>query len=145
MPLRLIDSSVWISFLRPGPDPRIIRAVRRALSMGEAAVAAPIVVEVLSGIRDPDEYRVREEDFRALRSVAVDGEAAYLAAWIGEALASTGKPGKTVDLLLAGAAIHVGAELWSLADQHFREIRALTDRGRVPVPGPFHLVFFPTK
>lgn len=143
MPLRLIDSSVWIAFLRRHPDARIVRAVRRALSAGEAAVAAPIVVEVLSGIRDPEEYSAREDDFRALREVAVDGAAAYLAARIGEALARAGEAGKTVDLLLAGAAIQAGAELWSLADEHFSAIRTVIGRGRVSVPSPFRLLFLP--
>lgn len=141
MPLRLIDSSVWITFLRPRPDTRLVKAVRRALAAGEAAVAAPIVVEVLSGIRDAAEYAVREEEFRSLRSVAVDGEAAFLGARIGEALARAGKTPKTVDLLLAGAAIHSGAELWSLADEHFSWIRTLIDQRGVPVPGPFRLLF----
>lgn len=141
MPLRLIDSSVWISYLRPRPDPRIVKAVQHALTTGEAATAAPIVVEVLSGIRDPREYAAREDDFRSLPLIPIDGEAMYIAARIGEALASAGKIGKTVDLLLAGAAIHAGAELWSLPDEHFKEIRALIDRKKLKVPRPFHLVF----
>ncbi|MGQ0551009.1 MAG: PIN domain-containing protein [Armatimonadota bacterium] len=143
MPLRLIDSSVWISFLRPNPHPRLVRAVRRALASGEAATAAPIVVEVLSGIRNADEYAVREEEFRSLRSAAVDGEAAFLGARIGEGLARAGKMSKTVDVLLAAAAIHSNAELWSLADEHFKEIQTLIAGGEVRVPRPFRLLFLP--
>jgi predicted nucleic acid-binding protein len=143
VPLRLIDSSVWIAFLRPGPDVRIVKAVRRALTSGEAAIAAAVVVEVLSGIRDRDEYAAREADFRALPVVPTDGEAAYLAARIGEALAAAGKPGKTVDLLLAGAALAAGAELWSLRDEHFVNIRAIAGRsGARGVKAP-HIVFLP--
>lgn len=143
MPFRLIDSSVWISFLRPRPHPRLIRAVRRALATGEAATAAPVVVEVLSGIRDADEYTMREEEFRSLRTIAIDGEAAFLGACIGEGLARTGKLSKTVDVLLAGAAIQSNAELWSLVDDHFKEIQALINSGEVSVPRPFRLFFLP--
>ena len=102
MPLRLIDSSVWIAFLHARPDTRIVSAIHRALTNDEAAIAAPVIVEVLSGIRDPDEYAAREADFRALPQIPVDGEASYIGARIGEALASAGKRGKTVDLLLSG-------------------------------------------
>jgi len=139
LPLRLIDSSVWITYLRPGPDPRIVKEVRGALDTGEAAIATPILVEVLSGIRDPHEYSIREADFRALPQVEVDGEAGYIAARIGKELAEVGKAGKTVDLLLAGAAICAGAELWSLPDDHYRDIQSLLKRGEVKVAGAFRI------
>jgi hypothetical protein len=126
MPLRLIDSSVWIAFLRPRPDPRIVRTVQRALDADEAAVAAPIIVEVLSGIRDTEEYLAREADFRTLPLVAVDGEAGYMAARIAAYLASTGRAAKTVDLLLAGAAVSAGVELWTLPDDHYRDMQTAT-------------------
>lgn len=143
MPLRLIDSSVWVTYLRPGSDPRIVKEVRGALDTGEAAVAAPILVEVLSGIRDPHEYSIREADFRALPQVEVDGEAGYIAARIGRGLAEVGKTGKTVDLLLAGAAIRAGAELWSLPDDHYRDIQSLLKRGEVKVAGAFRIHWLP--
>lgn len=98
-------------------------AVHRALESGEAAVAAPIVAEVLAGIRDPSEYAVREADFRALAQVAIDGDAGYTAARIGRALADAGKTSKTIDLLLAAGAVQAGAELWSLREEHYEEIR----------------------
>ncbi len=143
MPLRLIDSSVWVTYLRPGPDPRIVKEVRGALDTGEAAVATPILVEVLSGIRDPHEYSIREADFRALPQVEVDGEAGYIAARIGKGLAEVGKTGKTVDLLLAGAAIRAGAELWSLPDDHYRDIQSLLKRGDVKVPAVLRIRWLP--
>jgi len=141
--LRLIDASVWITYLRPAPDPRIVKEVRRALATGEAAVATPILVEVLSGIRDPHEYSVREADFRSLPHVEVDGEASYIAATIGKGLAEAGKTGKTVDLLLAGSAIRAGAELWSLPDDHYRDVQALLKRGEVKVARSFRIRWLP--
>jgi predicted nucleic acid-binding protein len=143
LPLRLIDSSVWVTYLRPGPDPRIVKEVRGALDTGEAAVATPILVEVLSGIRDPHEYSIREADFRALPQVEVDGEAGYIAARIGKGLAEVGKTGKTIDLLLAGAAIRAGAELWSLPDEHYRDIQSLLKRSEVKVAGAFRIRWLP--
>lgn len=143
MSFRLIDSSVWIAYLRPKPDPRIVEAVRKALAAGEAAIAAPIVIEVLSGIRDPQEYLAREADFRTIPRLDTGGEAAYIAARIGRALAEKGKRGTTVDLLLAGAAIEAGAELWSLPDDHFDDIRSLLKKGDVKVQGPFLLRWLP--
>ncbi len=143
MPLRLIDSSVWITYLRPKPAPRIVQAVRDALEAGEAAVATPIVIEVLNGIRDPLEYEARETDFRALPRIEVDGEAGYIAARIGKALAEAGKMGKTVDLMLAGAAIRASAELWSLYDDHYEDIRLLLKHRGIKVPGTLRIRWLP--
>jgi len=140
--IRLIDSSVWIEYLRPRPRPEVVRAVRAALDADEAAVAAPVVVEVLSGIRDAGEYSVREAEFRALHQVPVDVEASYIAARIGRALAEAGKVGKTVDLMLVGAAINAGAELWSLRDEHYEEVAATLKRA-VRVPGTFRVRWVP--
>lgn len=143
MPFRLIDSSVWIAYLRPKPDPQIVEAVRGALAAGEAALATPIVIEVLSGIRDSREYVAREADFRAIPRLDTGPEAPYIAARIGRALAEKGKRGTTVDLLVAGAAIEADAELWSLPDEHFDEIRLLLKRGDVKVHGVFNLRWLP--
>jgi len=137
--LRLIDSSVWIEYLRPRPDTRVVRAVHSALTAGEAAVATPIVVEILSGIRDAREYSTRESELRSLHHIPVNGEAGYIAARIGQALADAGTMGTTVDLMLAGAAISAGAELWSLRDEHYERIQALISRGDVRVPGPLRI------
>lgn len=141
--LRLVDSSVWITYLRPKPDPRIVRAVRDALEAGEAAVASPIVIEVLSGIGDSLEYEARESDFRALSHLEIDGETGYIAARIGRALAAAGSRGNTVDVMLAGAAIRSGAELWSLRDDHYQKIHRLLKDRAVKVPGPFLIRWLP--
>ncbi len=103
----------------------------------------PIVVEVLSGIRDPQEYLAWEPDFRALPCVPTDGEAADNVARLGKALAAKGKTGTTVDLMMAGAAIHADAELWSLLDDHYEDIRQLVKRGDVKVPRTFRLRWLP--
>jgi predicted nucleic acid-binding protein len=125
VPLRLVDSSVWIAYLRPKPDPRIVNVLHDALEAGEAAVATPIIIEVLSGIRDPAEYEARETDFRTLTHIEIDGEAGYIAARIGKALAEAGEKANTVDLMIAGAAIRSGAELWSLHDDHYQYVQLL--------------------
>jgi predicted nucleic acid-binding protein len=143
VPLRLIDSSVWITYLRPKPDPRIVEAIRDALEAGEVAIATPIVIEVLSGIRDPLEYEARETDFRALTQIQIDGEVGYIAARIGKALGEAGSAGKTVDLMLAGAAIRSGAELWSLYDDHYEEIHRLLKKRAIKVSGTFRIRWLP--
>ena len=139
----MIDSSVWIAYLRAKPDPRIAKAVHVALGDGEAAIATPILIEVLSGIRDPHEYRVREADFRALPQIEIDGETGFIAARIGKGLAEVGKTGKTVDLMLAGAVIRAGAELWSLPDDHYQDIQSLLKRSDMKVPGAFRIRWLP--
>lgn len=143
MPLRLIDSSIWISYLRPQPAARLVAAVHEALKAGEAAVATPIVAEVLAGIRDASEYAARQTDFRALPHVATDGEVGYTAARIGRALAGAGKTSKTVDLILAAASIHSGAELWSLPDEHYEDIRAFLKTRELRDVSPLRVRWLP--
>jgi len=126
-------------YLRPKPDAPLVAAVHEALESGEAAVAAPIVAEVLGGIRDMSEYAVREADFRALAHVTIDGDAGYTAARIGRALAGAGKTAKTIDLLLAAGAIHAGAELWSLRDDHYEEIRRILRTPALRGTGTLHV------
>jgi predicted nucleic acid-binding protein len=82
-------------------------------------------------------------DFRAMPRLDTGPEAPYIAARIGRALAERGKKGTTVDLLLAGSAIEADAELWSLPDDHFDEIRLLLTRGDVKVQGSFRLRWLP--
>jgi hypothetical protein len=50
--------------------------------------------------------------------------------------------GKTVDLMLAGAASNAGAELWSLRDEHYEEVAAILKRA-VRVPGTFPVRWVP--
>ena len=102
-------------------------------------MAAPIVAEVLVGIRDASEYTARESDFRALAHVTVEGDAGCTAARIGRALAETGKTAKTIDLLLAAGAIHAGAELWSLRDDHYEEIRRILRTPALRSAGILHV------
>jgi predicted nucleic acid-binding protein len=121
----LIDSSIWIAYLRPKPAPALVGAVREALDAGEAAIASTVIAEVLTGIRDNAEYALREADFRVLPHLGIDGDAAYTAARIGRALADQGQTAKTIDLLIAAGTIHAGAELWSLHDDQYENIRRI--------------------
>jgi predicted nucleic acid-binding protein len=130
-------------YLRPKPDQRIVKAIHDALDAGEVAIATPILIEVLSGIRDPLEYEARETDFRSLAQIAIDGEVGYIAARIAKALAEAGSTGKTVDLMLAGAAIRSGAELWSHYDDHYEEIHRLLKKRSIKVPGTFRIRWLP--
>jgi predicted nucleic acid-binding protein len=143
LPLRLIDSSVWISYLRPRPDDRLVASVRAALRSREAAVAAPVVTEVLAGVRDAAEYAARQTDFRALTHVPIDGDVADTAATIGRALADAGRKSNTIDLLLAAAAIHADAELWSLEDVHFEDIRRTLRIPAMQGIGPLRVRWLP--
>jgi predicted nucleic acid-binding protein len=47
----LIDSSVWIEFLRPKGSPKIKAKVRDILQMEEAACCGIVMVEILRGLR----------------------------------------------------------------------------------------------
>ena len=60
----LIDSSVWISVVRPGGDEELKEEVGTLLQTGQAAICAPVWMELYRGIRgkreDAELQRLRE-------------------------------------------------------------------------------------
>ncbi|MBM3831752.1 MAG: PIN domain nuclease [Verrucomicrobia bacterium] len=53
--MRIIDSSVWVEFLRRKGDPSVKSLVARLLQSDEAAYTCPIRFELLSGVKPHEE------------------------------------------------------------------------------------------
>ena len=118
----VVDTSVWVVSLRRGraPEAEILRAL---LDADEAALAAPVRVELLSGASNADRATLR----RALSALPVlypsTGTWMLVDAWIGRA----GRRGSRFglgDLLIGALASEIGALLWSL-DADFERMESL--------------------
>jgi len=68
----LVDSTVWIAFLR-GEEALTVRRLRRLLEAGEAAVAPVIVQEVLQGAASPRAFRTLRAKLGLLPLLGAEG------------------------------------------------------------------------
>ncbi len=79
--MRLVDSSVWIQFLRAKGDSKIKHRVARLIESDQAAYTCPIHFELLSGVKASEEQDLQQaislchhipfvaEDWRAAASL----------------------------------------------------------------------------
>lgn len=118
----LVDTSVWVAFLRG--EESAVRRVGPLLANGRAAITGPISAEVLSGARS-------RSDFDILKSVleGIDRleEPALLWDRVAEhrfALARSGHQASLIDLTIALSALDSGHKLVT-RDADFRRIRAV--------------------
>ena len=61
--MRLVDSSIWVEFLRRKGDPKIKNAVAQLLQADQTAFTCPIRFELLSGVK-PGEEQDLQQAFR---------------------------------------------------------------------------------
>jgi predicted nucleic acid-binding protein len=108
----VVDTSVWVAALRRGQS-REAEVLRALLDADEAALAAPVRVELLSGASNADRPVLR----RALSALPVlypsTDTWALIDSWIDRA----GRKGNRFglgDLLIGALASEVGALIWSL-------------------------------
>jgi predicted nucleic acid-binding protein len=70
--LILIDTSIWVRYLRRDPDPRIVRRVREWLDGGQAAITEVIVLELLPASRTEAEFERLSATLDALHRLMPD-------------------------------------------------------------------------
>jgi predicted nucleic acid-binding protein len=109
----LVDSSVWVEFLRATGSPAHLR-LRFALQQGEELASTDVIVmEILAGARDEADHDRLRRLLYGLEFLAVDGPADYeRAAELYRVCRGKGKtPRKLSDCLIAAVAIRNDAEL----------------------------------
>lgn len=114
----LIDSSVWIHAARPGGESTLREEVATLLQNGQAAICAPVWMELYRGIRGKRE----DEELQRLRDLCqwldFDGHCWNLAAENGRTLMRAGVNVPTGDLLVHACARRHHAKLLH-RDRHF--------------------------
>ena len=100
----LLDSSVWIEYLRPNGAAGIRERVRGIIEREEAVCCGIVLVEVLRGAKREKNYSALDEALRALPQLPLDDRVIEQAARWGFVLGSKGVTVSTTDLLIASAA-----------------------------------------
>jgi len=128
----LVDSSVWIEFVRPSGSPVAKKRVRHLMEAGAAATCGIVTVEVLRGAKRREDFRALAEAFGALPQLSIDdGVIARASAW-GFELDRRGTRLPTTDLIIASAAF--GRATLLHADADFETIAAAFGLGHERLP-----------
>jgi predicted nucleic acid-binding protein len=118
----LVDSSVWVDFLRG--DLASVKRVDPLLADGRAAITGPIYAEVISGARHRSVFGRLGLLLRSLDSIAPPAAVWEQVADSRFALARQGTQASLVDLLIAVTALHASHTLLT-RDRDFSRIAAV--------------------
>ena len=115
--MKLIDSSVWVEFLRRKGNPATKQRVARLMEADLAAYTCPVRFELLSGVK-PEEEADLEEAFRLSAHIPFETEDWKEAALIERQLRSKGVTVPRNDLFVATVAVRTGMVV-ACRDAHF--------------------------
>ena len=121
--MKLVDSSVWIEFLRRKGDPEAKRKVAQFLEGDLAAYTCPIRFELLSGAR-PEEEADLENALKFSRHVPFEREDWRRAALLERELRAKGVTIPRNDLFVATVAMRAGLSV-VCRDAHFDAVRGV--------------------
>ena len=122
VPLILIDSNVYISFLNSGRDP--IKEIGKRASLEDIACCGIVKAEVLRGIKGPKQ-RSRLEEFFAVTQMIGTPASLWDEVWqLAWQLDRKGDVLPLQDIVIACCAIRAGASVMT-ADKHFSRVPAL--------------------
>jgi len=114
----LLDTSVWVRFLRRGADADLVGRVAAWLAQGRAATTELVKVELLQAARTEDDYQRLGHRLEALPNYRADEAVFRDAARNGFKLRRSGVIIPTVDLVIATIAQRAGATLAHF-DRHY--------------------------
>jgi len=121
----LVDSSVWIEYLRPKGSPNVKERVRTILQKEEMVSCGIIVVEILRGAKNEKDFESLRESLMSLPQIPIDDTVIERASRWGFLLDRKGKVVSTSDLIIASAAYKKARLLHS--DRDFGTIASIVD------------------
>ena len=121
----LIDSSVWVEYLRPKGSIKVKERIRNILQKEEAVSCGIVIVEILRGSKDEKDFQILNESLKSLPQIPIDDVVIERASKWGYTLDRKGKIASTTDLLIASAA-YKKARLIHL-DRDFELISSVID------------------
>ena len=124
--LVLIDTSVWVPFLRKSPPTAVRDEVDRLLAEDRVAIFPMIRLELLGGTKSTREFERLGSRLDALRQIPVDEANWEMAAEVAFKLRQRGKAIPYTDILIGSAAILADVLLLH-ADRHFDVMAKDTD------------------
>ncbi|MDA2937529.1 PIN domain nuclease [Acidobacteria bacterium AH-259-A15] len=120
----LLDSSVWICYLRPSGWEDLKKAVKKLFTEERVYTCWVVKAELLVGARDEKAYRRLLSDLGILPEVPLTDQLWEKASFVGYALRRQGMSVPLPDLLVGQAAAEKNLLLWHV-DEHFEQIRAV--------------------
>ncbi len=121
----LIDSSIWIEYLRPQGAKKVKDRVREILQKEEAVSCGIVIVEILRGAKNEEDFKSLHESLVSLPQIPIDDAVVERASKWGFLLDRRGKTVSTTDLLIAAAAYKKGTLLH--LDSDFEIISSIVD------------------
>ncbi len=121
----LIDSSVWIEYLRPKGSTKIKEKVRELLGLGVVVSCDIVVIEILRGAKNKKDFDELHGSFISLPRIPIDQKIIEIASRWGFEMDRKGKIVSTTDLIIASAA-YKNARLLHL-DADFKAIASFYD------------------
>ena len=118
----LLDTSIWIRYLRRGGDEDIKAEVKRVLLAERVFTCWVVKAELLVGARNEEAFERLRADLEALEEIPITPEVWLGAARLGCTLRRSGLTVPLPDLLIAQAAMVGKLQLWH-ADEHFERIK----------------------
>lgn len=117
-PLVLIDTSGWICFFSRRGYAQIKGVIATLLDEDRAAIAGPMVIELVQGARTPEEKQAIKRSIQGLRWLPVTDALWHKAAEMAFRLRRKGITTSAIDILIAALAIESDCFLLH-RDSHF--------------------------
>ncbi|MEK7812818.1 MAG: PIN domain-containing protein, partial [Candidatus Desantisbacteria bacterium] len=99
--LKLIEASIWITFFRKDCPEKILNLVKDLILKKEAVVTSSVLLEILRGTKDKNEYRSLLERLSALEILPVTDEVWQYSYSLSFALKTKGITIPSMDTLIA--------------------------------------------
>jgi hypothetical protein len=96
----LIDSSVWIEYLRPKGSIKVKERIRNILQKEETVSCGIVIVEILRGSKDEKDFQSLTESLRSLPQIPIDDVVIERASKWGFTFDTRGKIISTTDLII---------------------------------------------
>ena len=119
--MKLIDTSLWVEFLRKKGDPRVKQLLARLIEADLAAFTCPVRFELLSGVKSEEEADL-EQALAFSRHVPFEREDWRAAALLERQLRARGLTLPRNDLFVATVAIRTRLSV-ACRDTHFDAMR----------------------
>jgi len=117
-PLVLVDTSAWICFFARRGYPDIKEALSLLLEEDRAAIAGPIMIEIVQGARTAEEKENIKKWIKGVHWLPVTDALWYNAAEMSFALRRKGITTSAIDTLIAALAVEYDCSLLH-RDSHF--------------------------
>ena len=121
----LIDSSVWVEYLRPTGSQKVKERVRGILQKEETVSCGIVIVEILRGAKNEKEFQTLKDSLVNLPQIPIDERVIERAANWGFLLDRKGRSISTTDLFIASAAYKNACLLHS--DNDFKVMASVVD------------------